>query len=91
MSADVVELGFHSFQNLYGEFQATILNIPGATSVVCGAGITDDDGHLLTPFFLDPRQDHECAGSDLICTLFMYVFVFWLCCACFSVAKLYIM
>jgi hypothetical protein len=63
---DVITLGLHSFRNLYGEFQGTILNIPGATSVVCGAGITDDDGHLLTPFFLDPRQDHECAGSDLI-------------------------
>jgi hypothetical protein len=66
--ADVIGLGLQSFRNLYGEFQATLLNSPGATSVVCGTGTTDDDGHLLTHFFLDPRQDHECAGSDLVCT-----------------------
>jgi hypothetical protein len=66
---DVIELGLQSFRDLYGEFQATLHNIPsGATGVVCGAGTADEDGHLLTPFFLDPRQDHECAGSDLVGT-----------------------
>ena len=67
---DLVMLGLRSLHDLFGEFSASVTGSPSPAlanddGLICG-NLGVDDGHPMTRFFLDPRENGDCAGSDLI-------------------------
>lgn len=69
----VVEIGMQSYRDLSYAFSATVFGTNGGvppSTIACGG-----DGNTIG-FFLDPYEEHECAGSDWIVVSIMSAMIF---------------